>query len=230
MDTQTAKTAIAEAFAANGLAADEGKLALLARFADTLLAWNEKINLVSRASAGDFATQHIADSALAARFLPPCATLADLGSGGGLPGMAIAILRPEIRVTLAETKQKKIKFLQACAAGLNLQNIVVWDAGNGRAFTGGEAAALPENGGGRENARDHEILICRAFSTLDNIIRESKKYLAPGGKIYACKGRQSSVESELAALPKKTRYRIAPYALIHPDGAQSERALVIIDT
>ncbi|MDR2733209.1 MAG: 16S rRNA (guanine(527)-N(7))-methyltransferase RsmG [Spirochaetota bacterium] len=209
MDVQNA---IAEAFAANGLATDAEKLALLARFMNMLLAWNEKINLISRASANDAATQHIADSALAAGFLPPCATLVDLGSGGGLPGVVIAILRPEIRVTLAETKEKKIKFLQACAESLNLQNIRVFDA----------ARLMP--------ARDHEILVCRAFAALEKIVREGKKYLTPGGKIYAYKGRQSSVMPEAGALPKKLRRRLVPYTLTQADGTHSERALVIIET
>jgi len=232
MDAQDAKDAIAKAFAANGLSAlitasGEDTLALLARFMDMLLAWNEKINLISRASAGDCATQHIADSALAARLLPPCATLVDLGSGGGLPGMVIAILRPEIRVTLAETKEKKIKYLQACAEGLNLQNVRVLNAARRETSTSGGAWArmTPD-----APHRDHEILVCRAFSALDTIVRESKKYLAPGGRIYACKGRQSGAESELGALPKKLRRRIVPYALIHPDGTSSERTLVIIET
>jgi 16S rRNA (guanine527-N7)-methyltransferase len=205
--------AITEALAANGVTADDTQLALLARFADTLLAWNKDVNLISRASADDFAVQHIADSALAARMLPPCATLVDLGSGGGLPGMVIAILRPEIRVTLSETKEKKIKYLQACARGLNLQNLLVLDA----------AHDTPE--------RIHEILVCRAFAALDKIARESKKYLVPGGKMYAFKGRRSSVELELGVLPKNLRWELVPYNLVNTRGGQpSERTLVIIET
>jgi len=204
------KHAITQALAANELEVDEEKLAALARYAEYLLEWNEKINLISRQSAGDFAVQHIADSVLAARMLPQVKTLVDLGSGGGLPGIVIAILYPKLEVTLAETKEKKIKYLRSCAQSLNLQNVRVLDAAR-------ETLTLK-----------HEVLVCRAFSALENIVRESKKYLAPGGKIYAYKGKQSTVEIERAALSKKLRVTLKPYSLHSPGGEIYERTLVII--
>jgi len=206
------RQAIAEALAANALAIDEKKLLLLARYADHLLAWNERINLISRASVSEFAAHHIADSVLAAAMLPPVKSLVDLGSGGGLPGIVIAIMRPDTQVTLAETKEKKIKYLQDCAQNLNLQNVRVHDAARER------------------QAQTHEILVCRAFSSLERIVRESKKYLAPKGKMYAYKGRLETAEAEQGALPKKLRCSFTPYTLVNPEGERSERTLVIIET
>jgi len=203
--------AIAEAFAANALTVEEEKRARLVRYAEFLLEWNTKINLISRSSVGDFAAQHIADSALAALMLPRMRTLVDLGSGGGLPGIVIAILYPELQVTLAETKEKKIKYLRSCTESLNLQNVRVFDAAR------------------EPHTRNHEGVVCRAFSTLENIVRESKKYLAPGGKIYACKGKRSTVELERAALSKKLRATLRPYSLRTPDGGKCERTMVIIE-
>jgi 16S rRNA (guanine527-N7)-methyltransferase len=205
--------AIAEAFAVNALTVDEEKHTRLVQYAEFLLAWNERINLISRGSVGDFAAQHIADSALAASMFPRVKTLVDLGSGGGLPGIVIAILYPEIQITLAETKEKKIKYLRSCTESLNLQNVRVHDAAR------------------EPHTRNHEALTCRAFSTLEKIVRESRKYLAPGGKILACKGKRSIAELERAALPKKMRSRCAfkPYSLFAPNGEESERTLVIIE-
>jgi 16S rRNA (guanine527-N7)-methyltransferase len=210
----TTEHALLQAFAANTLAVSEEKRALLARYADFLLEWNEKINLISRVSADAFAVQHIADSVLAADMLPEAKTILDLGSGGGLPGIVIAIMHPQKQVTLAETKEKKIKFLQNCVRSLNLQNVRVHDAAHNA---------------GAPHLKTHAVLVCRAFSTLENIARESKKYLVRGGKIYAYKGRRETAEAEMRALPQKLRAQLSSYLLKSPDGEISERTLVVID-
>ena len=211
---------ITDSLAANSLGISGENISRLAEYAQFLLEWNEKINLVSRASAGDFATQHIADSALAETKLPAkIRTLVDLGSGGGLPGIVIAILRPDVQVTLAETKEKKIRFLRECVRALNLQNIRVYDAARLSPVANDTAATNKPT-----VADKHDILVCRAFASLPMIVRESKKYLRPGGEIYAFKGRLETAKSE----QKKLRCTFKPYRLHSPCGKSYERTLVII--
>jgi len=203
---------LARALEANKVTFDAGQLQLLLQYEKLLGDWNERINLVSRASIERMDVQHIADAAAAVRWLPDGSPVVDLGTGGGLPGIVIAILRPELDVTLADTKNKKINFLQNCVRDLNLPKVRVHDA----------AGAAPE--------REYKILVCRAFATLEKIVREGRRYLAPHGTICALKGRRETVDEELAALPGRTRAEIIEYRLVDPDGEDSERNLVIIRT
>ncbi len=89
------------------------------RFAEhfeLLLRWNETINLTRIVGVADAAIRHYGESAFLARWLRPGnASVIDLGSGGGFPGVPIAILRPELRVTLVESHQRKAAFLREAA-------------------------------------------------------------------------------------------------------------------
>ena len=88
----------------------------LRRFDDLLHKWNPTINLVSRASLKDSWTRHIVDSVQVFRCLDPTGTWVDLGSGGGFPGLVVAILaadeKPGLRVTLVESDRRKAAFLR----------------------------------------------------------------------------------------------------------------------
>jgi len=205
------REAISRALAINTITLPDPELDQISTYMEYLLEWNERINLISRASLENTASHHIADSVLAARMLPPARRITDLGTGGGLPGIIISILAPETEVILCDTKAKKINFLNTCVRDLNLPHTRVHDA----------AQTAPE--------KTSEILVCRAFATLDKILREGKKYLRPGGRIYAFKGRMATVQEELKALPKKTRYETLAYSLETP-GESHERTLVIITT
>jgi 16S rRNA (guanine527-N7)-methyltransferase len=114
-----------EAFAA---AADVSRetLARLKAYADLLIDWNSRHNLVSRAGLDDLWRRHMWDSAQLVRYLPQkAATLADLGSGAGFPGLVLAVLRPDIAVTLFEARTKKCAFLNAAAARMGVKVSVV---------------------------------------------------------------------------------------------------------
>lgn len=92
----------------------------LVAYSEILLQWNARINLIGRATEGDLWHRHIADSAQLFDFLPdPAARWLDIGSGGGLPGIVIAIfaaeMRPDLSVMLVESDQRKAAFLRAAA-------------------------------------------------------------------------------------------------------------------
>lgn len=205
------REAISHALAQNSVTLGEPELNQIAAYTEYLLEWNERINLISRASLENVASHHIADSVLAARMVPVATRITDLGTGGGLPGIVISILAPETEVILCDTKTKKINFLNNCVRDLNLPRTRVHDA----------AKSPPE--------KTSDILVCRAFATLDKILREGKKYLRPGGRIFAFKGRMTTVQEELKALPKKIKHETIEYSLVTP-GESHERTLVIIQT
>ena len=92
-------------------------------FVETLQRWQKAINLVSRSTLDDIWTRHIIDSAQIVRLLPAGpAILADLGSGGGFPGLVIAALRPDLQITLIESDARKAAFLGEVGRRMGLEN------------------------------------------------------------------------------------------------------------
>lgn len=88
----------------------------------TLIRWQKAINLVGRTTIEDVWTRHVLDSAQLAPLIPPdAATLADLGSGGGFPGLVLAALRPELDVMLIEVDARKAAFLGEAGRRMGLE-------------------------------------------------------------------------------------------------------------
>ena len=94
----------------------------LEALANTLVRWQKAINLVGKATIEDVWTRHVLDSAQLAPLIPPdAATLADLGSGGGFPGLVLAALRPELDVALIEVDARKAAFLGEAGRRMGLK-------------------------------------------------------------------------------------------------------------
>ncbi len=92
-------------------------------FVETLERWQKAINLVSRNTMDGVWKRHILDSAQVVPLIPKAAeTLADLGSGGGFPGLVIAAMRPDLRVTLIESDARKAAFLGEVGRRMGLEN------------------------------------------------------------------------------------------------------------
>ncbi len=99
----------------------------LSLYLDLLLKWNARTNLTAIRDPEEIVRRHFGESLFAARHLGPCDTLLDLGSGAGFPGLPIALLHPEIHVTLAESQNKKATFLREAVRTLNIP-VEVWAA------------------------------------------------------------------------------------------------------
>jgi 16S rRNA (guanine527-N7)-methyltransferase len=96
-------------------------LARLKAYADVLVDWNARHNLVAKSTLPDLWQRHFWDSAQLAPLIPPSArTLADLGSGAGFPGLVLAAIRPDLSVTLHEATTKKCAFLQLAAERMGI--------------------------------------------------------------------------------------------------------------
>jgi 16S rRNA (guanine527-N7)-methyltransferase len=104
----------------------------LSAYLDLLLKWNARTNLTAIRDPEEIIRRHFGESLFAGQHMGPPQrlpdTLLDLGSGAGFPGLPIALLHPEIRVTLAESQNKKSTFLREATRTLSLQNVEIWPA------------------------------------------------------------------------------------------------------
>jgi 16S rRNA (guanine527-N7)-methyltransferase len=99
----------------------------LSTYLDLLLKWNARTNLTAIRDPEKIVRRHFGESLFAAQHLNPGTTsLLDFGSGAGFPGLPIALLRPDIHVTLAESQNKKASFLREAVRSLDLPTIEVW--------------------------------------------------------------------------------------------------------
>ncbi|MFA9431565.1 16S rRNA (guanine(527)-N(7))-methyltransferase RsmG [Egicoccus sp. AB-alg2] len=149
-------------------------------------------NLVSKLARSELRTRHIPESVAFARGLPAGAQrLLDIGSGGGFPGLVVAIVRPEYEIHLLDSTRKKADFLRDAAARLGLAVTVH----NGRAedLARGELAA------------SFDLVTARAVASLERLIPWTLPFLRPGGVLHAIKGERWS-EELAAAEPVVRRY------------------------
>jgi 16S rRNA (guanine527-N7)-methyltransferase len=120
-------TEIAMAVEAAGLPRLQAEVAeKFAIYLELLVKWNAKLNLTAIREPSEIIRRHFVECVQCALALPAVATLLDFGSGAGLPGIPIAIVRPEIRVTLGESQMKKAVFLREAVRVLGL-NVEVFD-------------------------------------------------------------------------------------------------------
>ncbi len=146
--------------------------------------WTEKINLVAPSTVPDLWTRHIADSAQLWPLAPAGArTWADLGSGGGFPGLVIAILAAEAgapHVTLLESDQRKCAFLRTALRELSVKATILDQRAE---------AAPPQQA---------DVVSARAFAPLPTLLLFVARHLAPGGTALLPKGRDHAAELDAA--------------------------------
>jgi len=153
------------------------------QYLSLLLKWNARTNLTAVREPDEIERRHFAESIFTAQQVPAEAkTLLDFGSGAGLPGIPIAICRPEITVTLAESQGKKAAFLREAVRTLGLR-AEVW---------AGRVEAMPED-------RVFDAVTLRAVDKMPAACRTAVKRLAEGGWIGVFATR--STEEALRAVP-----------------------------
>lgn len=199
---------LADGIAALGLDVPAATQARLIAFGELLLKWNKVYNLTAIRSPQEVVTHHLLDSLAVLPYLGKVARLADIGSGGGLPGIPLAIVRPELSVISVETVNKKASFQQQARIELGLAN---FQPVNARV----------------ENLKPEQPcdgVISRAFSSLKDFVELAGHLVGAGGALYAMKGVRP--DDELAALPAGWTLQ-AVHALAVP-GLGAERHLLVI--
>ncbi|HMC16425.1 MAG TPA: 16S rRNA (guanine(527)-N(7))-methyltransferase RsmG [Albitalea sp.] len=178
--------AIVDAAAAVGVSVNAATAMRLLSFLDLLQRWNATYNLTAVRELAQMRVQHLNDClaviAPLRRKLPNGGRLLDVGSGGGLPGVVIAAVCPDIEVTCVDAVGKKAAFIRQAAAELAATNL---RGEHARV----ESVKLPP----------FDVITSRAFASLADFVRLTWPLLAPGGVWLAMKGKRP--DDEIKALP-----------------------------
>jgi 16S rRNA (guanine527-N7)-methyltransferase len=193
-----------------GVALPAGAADKLAAFLALLGKWNRTYNLTAIREPERMVTHHALDSLAVVPALPsrPGLRVLDVGSGGGLPGIPIAIARPDARVVLVDASGKKATFLAQAAIELPLPNV--------EAVAGRVEHYAP--------AQPFDVVISRAFADLETYARLARRHVAPEGALYAMKGVHP--DEELAALPDDIE--VVETRRLRVPGLDGERHLVVM--
>lgn len=197
-----------------GVLLDERQRLQLAQFGALLQRWNRVHNLTAIDRADQLLTHHLLDSLAT---VPEIAAhtgaqrLLDVGSGGGLPGVPVAIALPHLAVTLVDKVQKKAAFLEQAKLELALVNVDV-------------RHARVEN----LDVAPFDIITARALTSLDQLIRWTRPLLAPGGCWIALKGALPS--DEIDVLEQDRSVVVVRTVKIRVPHLEAERHLVVVET
>lgn len=194
--------------AALGLALPAGAEATLLAYLALLDKWNRVYNLTAVRDAERMVSHHLLDSLAAVPFFQGVSVL-DVGSGGGLPGIPLAIARPELRVTLIDSIAKKTAFLLQAKAELGLGNVQV--------VTNRVEDFRPEV--------QFDVITSRAFSDLKEFVTLTRHLLKPGGSWLAMKGLLP--HEEIATLPDWVKVS-ANHGLAVP-GLGASRHMIVLE-
>lgn len=157
-------------------------------YANELIAWNRKINLTAITDPFEIAVKHFLDSIAPSLHIAPDASIIDIGSGGGFPGIPLAILLPKLSITLIDTSRKKVSFLKHLARFLQLTHVSVYQI---------SAEDISKN---QQFSRTYNIIISRALFPLDKLISLGLPLLTENGEIVAMKGKKVSNDKEMTRI------------------------------
>ena len=203
---------LATGIATLGLALNATQRAALTAYLALLSKWNKTYNLTAIREPQRMVTHHLLDALAVVPHLPttPGLRILDVGSGGGVPGIPLAIARPDAHVVMIDSNHKKAAFLVQAAIELKLPNVET-HALRVEDF----APALP-----------FDIVISRAFSELGAFASVAARHLAPHGQMFAMKGVHP--DEELASLPPQFTVLAKPSLAV--PGLDAARHLVIMQS
>jgi 16S rRNA (guanine527-N7)-methyltransferase len=180
----------------------------LLAYLELLAKWNRVYNLTALRNPGEWVTHHLLDSlSVLPHIRGPL--VVDVGSGAGLPGLVLAMVRPDWRIVSVEAVDKKAAFQRQVAAELALTNLRI------------EGCRV------EDLALEHgaDTIVSRAFTNLADFVRLTQHLLKPGGQWAAMKGRL--LQEEIVALPESVRVR--EIIELKVPGLKAERCVVLMN-
>lgn len=157
-----------------GLSLSNEALTLLLKYQDALVLWNKAFNLTAIRDPKEMLVKHLLDSLSILKDLP-AGRLLDVGTGGGMPGMIIALCQPERSCVLLDSNGKKIRFLKQFIADLKLKNVIA-------------VQTRVENQDTIDELGQFDVITSRAFASLTDFVEAARPYLHEQSIIAAMKG------------------------------------------
>ncbi|EOE4508442.1 16S rRNA (guanine(527)-N(7))-methyltransferase RsmG [Acinetobacter baumannii] len=156
------------------LSLSDEALTLLLKYQDALVLWNKAYNLTAIRDPKEMLVKHLLDSLSILKDLP-AGRLLDVGTGGGMPGMIIALCQPERSCVLLDSNGKKIRFLKQFIADLKLKNVIA-------------VQTRVENQDTIDELGQFDVITSRAFASLTDFVEAARPYLHEQSIIAAMKG------------------------------------------
>ena len=180
-------TKLIELFSHQELKLTQKQAEQLDRYGDLLLDWNQRMNLTAITQPEEVAVKHFLDSALLLAHcgaLPESLSLIDVGTGAGFPGLVLAVLKPEWSITLLDSLQKRVHFLETVCSELDLANVTCIHS---RAEEGGQNPSLREQ---------FDVATARAVANLPLLCEYCLPFVKVGGWFLPMKGTDPQAEGE----------------------------------
>lgn len=198
--------------ARSGVPVTDAQLALFWKFHGLLRKHTARLDLTRLHGFETIVVKHYADCALVAGMVDLPSPLLDLGTGPGFPGIPLAILRPETRFILADTRSKRIEFLEEVVRELGLRNVEIYGH-----------KVLPDWG------REVRGVITRAVASIPDTLGRVERILAAGGRAIFMKGPEADAELEEAARRFEGRYRLLEDRAYRIPETPHERRLIVYE-
>lgn len=198
---------LTEAIDSMGIRLESRQEVALLDYLALLAKWNRTYNLTAIHEPERMLTHHVLDSLAVLPYVGP-GPLLDVGSGGGLPGIPLAIARPDLEVTLLDTSQKKCSFMQQAVIELKLAKVQVVHV---------RVEEFHREGG-------YPQIVSRAFSELREFVALTRHLLADGGEWLAMKGLYPNEEITLLK-----GARVKRDIRLHVPGLEADRHLIVME-
>ncbi len=209
IDTETLAHRLQAGIQRLGVDVTPGAQQCLLQYVHTLHKWNQSFNLTAVREPQEMISRHILDSLSILPYVSGPRVL-DIGTGPGLPGMVLAIARPDWSLSLLDSKGKKIRFLVQFQQQAGLENVEI----------------IQERIEKFQPEEKFDTLVTRAFAALPKFLAGVQGLCAPGGRIVAMKGHIP--DEELAAVVADNYKVVAVKAMVVP-GVEAARHVVIIE-
>jgi 16S rRNA (guanine527-N7)-methyltransferase len=208
MSIENLRTEIQHGCSELGLRAGQHVVDNLVKYIELLDKWNRVYNLTAVRKPTDMVTRHILDSLAVVPYLGE-GRLLDIGTGAGLPGIPIALFKPELSLTLLDSNAKKMRFVRQAVTELALENVHI----------------VNQRAEQYQPAQAFDMVISRAVSSVQELYDQTKQLVRPGGLFLFMKG--AYPEAEIDAFEASGQLHVES---LQVPGLQAERHLVCLVT
>ena len=196
---------------------DEEQINKYYNYMNLLLEWNEKINLTAITEQNDIILKHFVDSMTSLKYLEEVKTIIDVGTGAGFPGIPIAIVDEEKKVTLVDSLNKRIKFLDDVKEKNELKNVITIHS---------RAEDIGKDNKYREK---YDVAVSRAVANLSTLVEYLLPLVKLGGKCICMKGANIEEEIENSKIAiKKLGGRIEKVEEFYLPDSDMKRNIIVI--